>query len=146
MAPIHRAPKHARFKGGAGPPLPPGARSVRLGPNMRTTPLEQLSYERLVGLAGQRFRAGLAQNETIELKLVEVTPRRVHPVGGANPAAYESFSLIFACPPGRLLPQGMYPFECDQLGRFDLFSVPIGQDVFGCKYEAAFNRLAKQET
>ncbi len=126
--------------------MPAGLWSVSLGPEMRVTPLEQLSYERLVGLAGQKFRVTVAQDEATELTLAEITSRRTSPGGGAKPASYENFSLIFAGPPGRLLPQGMYLFECDDLGRFDLFIVPIGRDASGCKYEAAFNRLAKQET
>jgi hypothetical protein len=80
-------------------------------------------------------------DDTMELELYEATPPRTTPTGGATGAVYESFSLLFLGPADRLLPQRIYAFECEPLGRFDLFIVPIGRDDTGVRYEAAFNCL-----
>jgi hypothetical protein len=41
------------------------------------------------------------------------------------------------------LPQRIYGFENESVGRFDLFIVPIGRGAEGIRYQAAFNRLIK---
>ena len=70
---------------------------------------------------------------TMDLGLVEVldasTPRQA------------SFSLFFRGPHEPLLPQQIYPLEHDQLGRLDLFIVPVKRDEGGLYYEAVFNRV-----
>ena len=70
---------------------------------------------------------------TIGLKLVEAldgsTPRNIR------------FSLVFRGPQEPLLPQQIYAFEHDKLGRFDLFIVPVKRDANGLYYEAVFNRV-----
>ena len=51
------------------------------------------------------------------------------------------FSLLFQGPHDRLLPQGTYQFDHDQIGSFPLFIVPVGAAKSGLQYEAVFNRL-----
>jgi hypothetical protein len=37
-----------------------------------------------------------------------------------------------------VLPQATYPVEHDELGRMEIFLVPIGPDGSGMRYEAVF--------
>ena len=70
---------------------------------------------------------------TTELEFVEVVD------GSAGD--HINFSLVFRGPLQPLLPQRIYQVEHDQLGRFDLFIVPIRRDTHGLYYEAVFNRV-----
>jgi hypothetical protein len=111
---------------------------------MKSVPLEQLSFDSFAKLLNTRFRVWIAANEMVELELIEATaPRTFSPAGGKGPA-FEIFSLVFLGPGERVLPQRSYPFESDQAGRFELFIVPIGRDEKGVKYEAAFNRRVER--
>jgi hypothetical protein len=71
---------------------------------------------------------------TMEVELIEATEIAADP----RP---EQFSIVFRGPTEPPARQGMYKFEHDQMGDFDLFIVPIGQDDEGRYYEAAFSRL-----
>jgi uncharacterized protein DUF6916 len=52
----------------------------------------------------------------------------------------EPFSLIFLGSDRQPLPQATYPIEHTDLGRLDIFIVPIGPDAHGRqRYEAVFN-------
>jgi hypothetical protein len=53
----------------------------------------------------------------------------------------ERFAIVFRGPVESFLQQSTYTFDHDQMGRFDLFIVPIRQSVNGYDYEAVFNRL-----
>lgn len=48
---------------------------------------------------------------------------------------WESFSLLFEGPADAPIGQGLVPLEHDDLGRLELFLVPVGPG----SYEAAFN-------
>ena len=60
-------------------------------------------------------------------------------------ARQERFSLVFRGPHDRLQQQGLYPMQHDQLGAFELFLVPVGEDTAGIYYEAVFNRLRRHD-
>src|SRR4051794_2354825 len=72
------------------------------------------------------------ENLTAELELMQVSDH--------STPAHVSFSLLFRGPHQPLLPQQIYIVDHDQLGRFDLFIVPIRRDAEGLHYEAIFNR------
>ena len=110
---------------------------------MSAARLEQLDFESLASLVKTRFRVWVGANDALELELYEATPPRTTRAGGGPEAVYECFSLLFLGPADRLLPQGSYAFECERVGRFDLFIVPIGRDASGVRYEATFNRLIR---
>ena len=78
----------------------------------------------------------------VEVELVEVTDNNKNP---AVAARQERFSLVFRGPRERLLQQGLYAMQHDQLGAFELFLVPVGQDTAGIYYEAVFNRLGRHD-
>lgn len=80
--------------------------------------------------AGEVFR--LLATPEIELKLAQVHRHgQALRDGGA-------FSLLFVAPPGRFLPQAIYPLQHATLGTIEIFIVPIGPTDGGNGYEAIF--------
>jgi hypothetical protein len=110
---------------------------------MNTVPLEQLSFESFAGLVKTKFCVWVDDQDSLDLELCEITPRRVSSTGGSRSLTYESFALEFIGPADRLLPQRIYWFESAPIGRFELFIVPVGCDQNGARYQAAFNRLVR---
>lgn len=49
-----------------------------------------------------------------------------------------AFSLLFVAPPGPFLPQAIYPLEHAELGRLEIFLVPLGPRDGGNLYESIF--------
>ena len=72
---------------------------------------------------------------TLDLELVSATDltRPEHPAGRRIP-----FSLLFHGPLEPVLPQRIYAFDNDALGRFEMFIVPIGPEGRSMQYEAVF--------
>ena len=106
-------------------------------------PLEQLDFETFAKLLKTNFRVWIDAQQAVELELSEITPLRISSTGGKNGPKYENFALMFRGPADRLLAQRIYLFESAQLGRFELFIVPVGRDPDGVRYQATFNRLVK---
>jgi hypothetical protein len=107
---------------------------------MNAIPLEQLTMATFSRCVNSHFRVWVGAGQSVEMKLAEVTT----PPGAASHPGVECFSVIFAGPAAPLLPQRIYTFENDNIGRFDLFVVPITQDAGGIRYQAAFNRLIRR--
>ena len=58
----------------------------------------------------------------------------------------EQFSLTFHAPPATTIPQGTHAFHHPELGRFDLFIVPIGAPTGRpTVYQACFSRLRSRD-
>jgi hypothetical protein len=110
---------------------------------MSTVPLEQLRFEAFAKLLKTNFRVWIDPQQALDLELSEITPPRISSAGGTNGPKYENFALMFRGPADRLLAQRLYLFESAQLGRFELFIVPVGRDANGAQYQATFNRLVK---
>lgn len=72
----------------------------------------------------------------VELELTAVEGR---PSGPNEQQGMERFSLIFHGPGDALLPQRTYNIEHEEMGEFQLFLVPVGQDADGFEYESVFN-------
>jgi len=83
------------------------------------------------------FRVRANDSTWVELNLARATPPR-----HSRPDAHDhkSFSLWFLGPNDQLLVQRLYSFEHDNIGRFDLFIVPVGRSEKGIEYQAVFNR------
>jgi hypothetical protein len=112
---------------------------------MNRLTLDQLTLENFSLWQKTKFRVPLDPANTVELELSEVNTL-LNPGSAraaANQPAQESFSLIFHGPKDHFLPQRMYTFEHDRIGRFELFIVPIGQKSGLFHYQAVFNRLIK---
>jgi hypothetical protein len=69
-----------------------------------------------------------------ESQLVEVNDLGRPGAGGLR----APFSLVFRGPFEPFLEQGIHRLEHEELGRLDLFLVPIGPDEAGMRYEAVF--------
>lgn len=108
---------------------------------MDTVPLEQLPYEAFAKLLKTKFRVWLDAQQALDLELCEIIPPHAASAGRREGPKYENFALIFRGPADRLLAQRIYLFESAQLGRFELFIVPVSRDATGAHYQATFNRL-----
>jgi hypothetical protein len=106
---------------------------------------DQLKLETFSPWLKSKFRVALDSASFLEVELAEANaltyPGQLQP--GAKGPTQDSFTLVFHGPDNRFLPQRMYPFEHDQIGRFELFIVPIGQKPGFIQYQAIFNRLTK---
>jgi hypothetical protein len=82
------------------------------------------------------FRIEIESPQPIELKLIAVTPRASEP---HEQAGMERFSAIFSGPVDAFLPQTTYRLAHPEMGEFEVFLVPIGQEADGVRYEAVYN-------
>ena len=105
---------------------------------------DQLKLETFSPWLKSKFRVALDSANFLEVELASANaltqPVQPQAAGGS---LQESFALVFHGPDNRFLPQRIYPFEHDQIGRFELFIVPIGQKPGFIQYQAIFNRLIK---
>jgi len=83
-----------------------------------------------------KFRLLADTPKPIELTLVDVESR---PSDAHEEAGMERFSVFFKGSLEYLLQQAVYPFGHPQMGEFELFLVPIGQESDGYRYEAVYN-------
>lgn len=68
-----------------------------------------------------------------------MTPSAALDLATLTHAKREPFSLLFRAATRELqLPQQIHPLEHPQLGRLELFMVPLGPDATGMRYEAIF--------
>ncbi|HEY0548414.1 MAG TPA: hypothetical protein VGF13_02365 [Verrucomicrobiae bacterium] len=106
---------------------------------MHEASLSDLNYAQFSAVAGTTFAVSDGDQEPVPLKLVEVNQPRQRPADSTG--CGESFSLLFAGPKNRFLPQRLYSFGHETMGRFPLFIVPVGQDATTFRYEAVFSRI-----
>jgi hypothetical protein len=74
----------------------------------------------------------------LTLRLAEITRYSVQ----SHAPRTEPFSLLFVGPPAPVLPQRIHALDHPELGRLELFLVPLGPEPGtdgGMRYEAAFN-------
>ncbi len=83
-----------------------------------------------------KFRLVVDVPHTIELTLVSVIPRMIEP---NEQAGMERFSAMFMGPLEIFIPQQTYRLSHPEMGEFDIFLVPLGQDGEGFRYEAVYN-------
>lgn len=98
-----------------------------------------LTHEAFSQNLNTKFQVVLDENTTVELELVEVSEVKLHP-------RQEEFAVEFRGPLEMFLDQGVRDFAHEQLGRFELFIVPVERDAQGFYYEAVFNRIREQST
>jgi len=100
--------------------------------------LERLTRETFARCLNTQFQIQDDAAHALALELIEVSETRAH-------AHNEAFSIVFRGPRETFLPQNTYRLHHDEIGTFDLFIVPIGQDQRGFYYQAVFNRLRGEE-
>jgi hypothetical protein len=116
---------------------------------MNDIPLDKLSFETLAAQLNSVFRVRLGPARVVELELAYAkldpgNPPVRHP-GPFDDDDCERFSLVFRGPRDQPLEQRIHKFEHDQIGRFELFIVPIlSRDTARLHYEAVFNRPARR--
>jgi hypothetical protein len=99
-----------------------------------STALAVLRAEDFEPLIGERFALQL-DDRSVELRL-----ELAEPFGSARPDLDRPpFALVFAAPMKGPLPQQTYPLEHAELGRLELFLVPISASDGECRYEAVFS-------
>jgi len=106
-------------------------------------PLEQISLAAFLSHANSTFQAQLDSGPAVGLQLVEIVSTPAVPAQFSNSldGANEKFSLLFSGPLNHPLEQNTYSFECQGIGRFEMFIVPIGStETTHLYYEAIFNR------
>ena len=103
--------------------------------------LESFTLSTFSDRLGQTFRVCPPSSDPLEIELINATDLGPKPKApqGTPVKRQSSFSLLFRGPMEPILPQKMYPFEHPELGKFDLFIVPVGPDQAGQVYEAVFN-------
>ena len=80
-------------------------------------------------------------DKVFELHAVEASvPLKLVKVAGVGNSGRPggAFSLLFAGPTGRALPQAIYPVKHPALGTMEIFLVPIGPVADGSGYQAIF--------
>ena len=99
---------------------------------------ERLNEEAFKKQLGTKFRVRLEVEGApeVELTLDEVEP---FPTLSHSRSDLERFSAYFYGPGNFFLPQRIYKLEHEQLGKNELFLVPVAQDQRGFRYEAVFS-------
>lgn len=97
-----------------------------------------LTHETFVEYINTRFQVQLDETKGVELELAEVSELKVLP-------QQEQFAIVFRGPLEIFLGQGIRSMAHEQMGKFELFIVPVRQDQQGFYYEAVFNRVSSPE-
>lgn len=104
--------------------------------------LDQLTMDDFASHKDSTFRITLAPDAELELNLVlyevqALADLRRQVAGDAVPGS-PAFSLLFHGPQTPILPQRIYPLDHPELGRLEIFVVPLGPDAKGMRYQAIF--------
>ena len=101
--------------------------------------LDKLTVDDFKSRIGETFRATPQEGEPLELQLSRADPSPyVEEEQAERPAERAPFSLEFHSPLPQHVPQQIFAIEHDEMGKFDLFLVPLGPDAEGHRYEAVF--------
>jgi hypothetical protein len=96
--------------------------------------LQLLTFETFTPHLNTTFALKLGES-SVDLTLTAADKKQFRPFRGM---VREPFSLYFRSASQVVLPQRIYPFVHDAMGRFDLFIVPIAREPEGIVYEAVF--------
>ena len=115
--------------------------SVSASTRPRSGPLEvadlvDLTMARLAPFVGSTFAVALGAPWDLQLRLSEVSP--LSQTTSFTGALRAPFRMIFHGPAQPVHPQQTLPLDHPQLGRVEIFLVPIGPDAVGMRYEAIF--------
>jgi hypothetical protein len=98
--------------------------------------IETFTHSTFAELKGTKFKLYDGSDEPVEVELIDVGEF-------VESKRQEMFGIFFSIPEGKKPAQGTYGMEHEQLGRFDLFLVPVVSED-GIVYEAVFNRFKKK--
>ncbi len=97
--------------------------------------MASLRLETFAAVARETFELAIGE-ASLPLTLVEVQPLPVNPYPGM---IRPPFSLIFRTASQVVLPQKLYNLKNVNLGRLEIFLVPVARDREGVLYQAVFN-------
>lgn len=109
----------------------------------RDTRPPHLTYAAFCKCLGSSFVVQCGTAAEVVLDLTHVRQQAASPLAAPNApdADHEKFSLLFRGTQSAGLPQNTYTFEHSQMGRFEMFIVPVGpKDKMHGYYQAIFNR------
>lgn len=99
--------------------------------------LNEVTQAEFAACTGDSFQLELAPGQAVPALLGEATLlKNSH---GQNPQRRAPFSILFRVPSETMLPQRIYALEHPQLGRLEIFLVPIGREDGHLLLEAIFN-------
>ncbi len=96
-----------------------------------------LTHEAFTRHANTSFLVQLDEENDVSLELTDISELKVSP-------RQEEFAIVFRGPLDKFLGQGTRAISHGEMGQFELFLVPIRQDVQSVYYEAVFNRVREQ--
>ena len=96
--------------------------------------IADVTVETFAGREGEVFSIGFA-DATLELTLAEVNRG---PDEWGRGGRREPFDVVFHGPLPHVLPQSVWPLDHDELGRLELFLVPLGPAGDAVRYQAVF--------
>jgi hypothetical protein len=94
-----------------------------------------VTVETFQGREGESFSIQFA-DATLELTLADVTAA---PEKWGRSEQRAPFSILFDGPLEHVLPQRIWPVDHAELGRLDLFLVPLGPEGEAMRYQAVFS-------
>ena len=97
------------------------------------------TYDDFADRVGDEFRVRVPEGHEVTLVLGEATEGSAPGGTGPDGVDRQQFSLVFRCPAGHRLSQGIWELEHDDLGELALFLVPIEPDAEGARFEAVFS-------
>jgi uncharacterized protein DUF6916 len=97
-----------------------------------------ITFDQFSGRLGESFEISVDGGPPIRTELTEAVESGEP--GGVGPDGRQrlQFSLVFRGPLDPALPQATYGVDHGELGRLELFLVPIGPDGTGMRYQAVF--------
>ena len=97
--------------------------------------MQLLTFESFAPHLNSNFSLKLGES-SVDLTLTQATKQPLRPYPGMM---REPFSLYFRSASQVVLPQRIYPFDHDGMGRLEIFIVPVAREPQGIVYEAVFN-------
>jgi hypothetical protein len=111
----------------------------------RDSDVKQPGFDAFSECVNSTFVVERETGRSVALELVKARQQPKCPVSKANAldSNHEKFSLLFRGPCSEALDQNTYTFQHEQLGRIEIFIVPVGVKDPGHEYyQAIFNRPA----
>lgn len=121
---------------------PRGLRAGVFGVGMKECSLNDLSFALFESQVNTHFEVAATPGRTMPLALIKTLRLIPSPPPGAS-SGWECFSLVFQGSGDQPIAQDTYRFSHPELGRFDLFIVPVACEAAGVRhYQAILNRPA----
>ena len=104
---------------------------------MKIVDLAEITADSFRPHVGKTFNFIINESQPpVELELFELEEKRFKP----SPNSFrEPFSIFFRGPAGFYQPQGIKRIEHPEMGRLEIFLVPLQPDEKGSIYQAVFN-------